>query len=283
MKSLVILCFLTSSMVYCQPNCNVYLWSGDTSQYNACKLVEGIDDKYYQFSRAYQELMDEALEICPYFAYAYREKAATYIKSGNFLTWKKLIDLAVKYDPVEYLGERASLRSKFFADYAGAIKDIDRLEHLMSSDIGYSHDGTYHLDMVKALCYKAMGNRNKAIEIMELHISDPDYYAGLYDYLHLGVLYLVEGKYEKAEIALHNQIANNDLAENHYYLSLVYDALGKQKERLIHLHKSKTLFQKGAKMIDGYNELFDQIYLKEIEQELKTAHDINDKSSYPSK
>ncbi|MEN5308956.1 hypothetical protein ABE425_15710 [Chryseobacterium cucumeris] len=46
-----------------------YYW--DVLQYKACKMVKGIEEKYYQFSREFQEACDKAVEDCPYFAYGY--------------------------------------------------------------------------------------------------------------------------------------------------------------------------------------------------------------------
>ena len=101
-------------------------------QYKACKLVENIDDKYYQFSREFQEIYDKAIEICPYFAYGYREKSVAYLKSGDFITWKELMDKAVKYDEKGNLGYRGWCKYQFFKDYYGAIEDFETLEKLVN-------------------------------------------------------------------------------------------------------------------------------------------------------
>ena len=138
MKIYKLLLFLIVNALYAQPNCNLFLLKNDTLQYKACKLVENEQNKYYQFDKRFHKIMNEAIEICPYFAYPYREIAAPYVKSGNFLEWKKNIDKAVKYDRKGYLPVRASLRYKFFADYRGVIKDIDSLEHILPDNIGYS-------------------------------------------------------------------------------------------------------------------------------------------------
>ena len=79
-------------------NCETFKYYGDTLQYKACKLVENIEVKHNQFTREFQEAYDKAIEICPYFAYGYREKSVAFLKSGDFITWKKLMDKAVKYD-----------------------------------------------------------------------------------------------------------------------------------------------------------------------------------------
>ena len=50
---------------------------------------------HHQFSKKYQEIYDMAIEKCPYFADAYQARSVAYLKSGDFLTWKKLIDKAL--------------------------------------------------------------------------------------------------------------------------------------------------------------------------------------------
>jgi len=93
------------SNVYAQPNCEAYLYYKDTLKYKACKKTEQIEG-LYQFSKEYQQILDEAIAIDPTFAYAYNRKSVAYLKSGDFITWKALTDKAVQYDPLEYLGHR---------------------------------------------------------------------------------------------------------------------------------------------------------------------------------
>lgn len=80
---------------------------------------------------------------------------------------EKNIDIAVKYDTLTDSPIRASLRYKFFADFEGTIKDIELLERISKSDIGHTSNGTYHLQIAKALCYKQLGKVNEAISIIE--------------------------------------------------------------------------------------------------------------------
>ena len=49
----------------------------------------------YQFSEEYQIILDELIENDPTFQYAYWVKSIVCLKSGNFMTWKKLIDRTV--------------------------------------------------------------------------------------------------------------------------------------------------------------------------------------------
>ncbi len=257
---------ITGYGVKAQPNCNYYLYLGDTAQYEACKLVEENIGKYYQFSREFHLLMDSAIAICPRFAYAYREKAAPYVKSGNFIEYMKNMELAVEHEPDIYLPIRASVRTKFFADHQGAIDDINLFLSTHSGDIPSSHNGTYHLLVVKALCYKNLNQPDSAIAILEELLTSEAYNAGMFDYLHLGVLYLETGKLEQALKCFDQQRIENNLAENEYYQALTLSKMQKPEDAKSHLSKAKELLKPGTQMHDPYHEMIDQIYWVDIER-----------------
>lgn len=264
MPLFVLAIFLLVSNIKAQPNCNVFLWNKDTAQYNACKLLTENQHKYYQFSKEFHNLVDSAILICPHFAYAYREKAAPYVKSGNFIEWKKNIDLAVKYDSLGYLAIRASLRYKFFADYEGTIKDIELLERISPSDIGHTSNGTYHLKIAKALCHKQLGRVNEGINIIENLLSNKKYSVGLYDYFHLGVMYFQIGQYEKAIVNLNKQLKQYDLAEVQYYLAKSYKKIGNTEAYLQAKQSSEKMYKENKRMFDQYNFMIDQIFEQDI-------------------
>ena len=274
MNKYFILLMLTRIMVEAnaQPNCNVYLYNGDTLKYNACNKtmeVKGL----YQFTKEYQMILDEAIEIDPTFDYAYWAKSIAYLKSGDFVTWKKLIDKAVQLNPKEHLGYRGWCRYQFFADYEGAIADIEKLDSLITWDIGFSQDGTYHLNMAKGLWYRAIGDKNKALQVLEsqIKINEKEGNIGQFDYLHLGVLYLDMGRFEDAIEIFELQSAKTNYAENHYYLALAYKQQGNMGAYRSALAKAKQLYNKGSRMTDTYYHPMDKIYWKDIEDGLKMA------------
>jgi|688.fasta_scaffold142477_2 tetratricopeptide (TPR) repeat protein len=247
-----------------QPNCNVFLWKGDSAQYLACKLLTEGNNNFYQFSKAYHQLLDSALRLCPYFAYAYREKAAPYVKSGNFIEWKKYIDLAVKYDSISYLPVRALLRYKFFSDYEGAIQDIDLLDEMLTTDIAYTSNGTYHLTVVKALCYKQTGRLPQAIITLENLLEDSNYVAGLYDYYHLGVMYFQNNQWEKSVIALTRQLQRYNFAGAQYYLAKCFQSSGKQEEYMLAKAAALQLWKEDKGMFDAYHCMIDQVFESDL-------------------
>ena len=253
-----------------QPNCEAYKYYGDTLKYKACIKAEERAG-HYQFSRKYQEALDEGLKIDPSFAYAYRAKSTAYLKSGDFITWKALMDKAVHYEPQEHLAYRGWCRYQFFRDYQGAIRDIERLDSLVNYDIGHSVNGDYHLHIARALCYKALGEKEKAIEIIEEQLKAPGHFVGSYDYLHLGVLYLEIGEEQRAIQMLKRQQMENDLAENRYYIALAYKNLGDMESYIDNLLVAKRKYDNKARMFDPYVEQMDKIYLKNIVKELDIA------------
>lgn len=266
-----ILTLFSTAALWAQPNCEAYKLYGDTLKYEAChktKEVRGL----YQFSKKYQTVMDEALAIDSTFDYPYWAKSIAYLKSGDFITWKGLIDKAVQYNPTGHLGYRGWCRYQFFRDYEGAISDLELLDSLVDYDPGYCQNGDYHLNIAKGLCYKAMGKKQKAIAIIEKQIEAnvKDEFVGPYDFLHLGVLYLETEQFEKAIKAFTEQSTVNELAENQYYLAL---ALGQQGQKVLarkHLFLAKELYADDQKMFDPYNWPMDKIFASDIEQQLSS-------------
>ncbi|MDC1107016.1 tetratricopeptide repeat protein [Prolixibacteraceae bacterium] len=210
-----------------QLNCSYYV--NDSTMYRACQIYM---DKcyttapkiYFQGSRASQLAMDSIIEICPYFSHAYYTKSIPYLKRGDFVHWKPLIDKAVMYDSISYLGYRAGARFMFLRDYEGALLDITRFERLQNSDIGYTYNGDYHLKEIKALCYKAMGDQRKAIETLDSYLTTHSY--SLFGHYHLGILYLNNKETEKAILSFKKQLEIFDFAGAYYYLARTYKLLG---------------------------------------------------------
>ncbi len=115
-----------------------------------------------------------------------------------------------------------------------------------------------------------MGIPQKAIQIIDKKLTENDYIPMLYDYLHLGVLYLETNQLEKAQKAFEVQIQlNENIAENYFYLAKVEINLEIWKQAKADLEKAKRLYEEGNRMFDSYTHPMDSIYLAQIEEELK--------------
>jgi len=263
MKKLAILLILaipsTSSLFEFRPNCEAYRYMGEQC-YQAC-LQSWNAIRYPQGSRTSQEYFDKAIDLCPNFAYAWHEKAVPYLKRGSFVAWKEMMDKAVTLEEEMRLDYRAWCRYQFLRDYTGALKDIERLEAIMKgNDIGYAQNGDCHLLVAKALCYKGLDQPQKARQTLEAFVSDPNFFAMPYDYLHLGVLYLEADMNRKAEQTLLKQAeVNPQLADNYYYLALVKQSQGNRKAAADYMKQSQDLYNQGLYRKDAYTTPMDAV------------------------
>ncbi|NOT36609.1 MAG: tetratricopeptide repeat protein [Saprospiraceae bacterium] len=254
---------------YGPPNCNLY--KADARCYKACNEAE-MAITFAQGSRKSQEHFDKSIQSCPSFDYSHYEKAVPYAKRGLMKEWKVMIDEAVRLDPKEHLGTRGWYHFFFMHNYEAAIKDIEKLDSLIDYNIGFTGDADYHLNIMKALCWKGLGKTEKAITIIHEQMAKKDHDIGLFDYLHLGVLYLEMGNYENALEILDKQIEINNLSEIYFYKALCYKQLNIKDEYKSNLEKALKLYKRGSKMSNPYRELVDEIYLSEIENEITIAN-----------
>lgn len=270
MRTLFLLLFLLSQAFYAQSqiNCNIYKWSGDTACFQACKIYDTANHTR-QGSRFSQMLYDSVIAICPNFDMAYMEKAVPYLKRGDFVTWRIWIDKAVALNPKEHLGYRGWCRYQFLRDYTGALEDLEKLEKLKPENIGYSVNGDYHLKIAKALCYKGLGKKDAAIQIIENQLKTPGYEPGYYDYLHLAVLKIETGHSDEAIPILEKQLAlSASFAETYYYLALAYKQFDQRPLMLENLQQAKKHYEQGRHRKDAYDNPMDRIYREDIEKAL---------------
>lgn len=249
-----------------QINCNVY--KNDPACFEACGLSE--EAGKFQGSAYSQEKFDKAIALCPTLDQAWFQKSIPYLKRGQFVEWKKLIDRAVELNPLSHLGYRAWCRYQFLRDYRGAMADLERLDSLTAFDIGYSVNGDYHLKIALAICYKEDGQVQKGIAVIEDFKKSKEYVRGPYEDLHLGVMKYLVKDYTGAQTAFNKQIVYNDYqAENYYYLALIAKELNNKEDVVTYLEKAKSFYQAGKHLQDPYTHHSDRVFLEEIELLLK--------------
>lgn len=256
--------WLLSGTAAAQPNCEWFKYNGKQQRYEACLEMLKISG-HYQFSKAFQLALDSAIALDPTWAYPYGAKSTAYLKSGDFVGWKALIDKAVTCDSAQYLPDRAWCRFKFFADYEGAVADYRLLVGLEQNDWGHTGDGYYHHKVCLALCYSALGQADTAMALIEQLLADTNYSVGLYDHLHLGVMYVKAGRLQAALLQFEQQAAINNLAENQYYSALVYRSLNNRAASAAALAQAKLLYQDQKRLFDPYTAFIDQVYLRDLE------------------
>jgi len=240
-----------------QINCNII---EDEDCKKACEIY---NKSGYQGSKESQKDLDKAIALCPSFSEAFMEKSVPYLKRGNFVTWKTLIDHAVELNPKSHLGYRGWCKFQFLRDYKGAISDIEALEKIYPTGyLGYSSNGDYELHITKAMCYSALGQKEKAISIFENQLARTDHNLGTYDYYQLGVTYFELGIYDKALENFEKQSKYNDFSENIYYKGKI--AKIRNKDYLDLKKMALQSYDSGKTMKEGYTHHFNKIYRIQI-------------------
>jgi len=97
------------------------------------------------------------------------------------------------------------------------------------------------------------------------------YYQGIYDYLHLGVLYLKLQQPNLALKAFKKQSEFNEVSEVHFYSAQAHFQLGNEAKAIDLLNQALQFYNKGLKMYDPYRQLPNEIYSSDIEQELEAV------------
>ncbi|TZF93101.1 hypothetical protein FW781_19235 [Chryseobacterium panacisoli] len=230
----------------CKKACELYNWASDLPGY--AKSQEGFD---------------KAIELCPDFSRAYMEKAVPYLKNGDFVTWKILIDKAVALDPQIHLGYRGWTKFQFLRDYKGAIQGLDALKKYYPGDLGRSQNGDYNLDVVRVMSYSVLGQKEKTTGIIERLLATRGYVKGMFDHYQLGITYSELGRYDKALENFEKQSKEYNFAENIYFKSKVSKIRNKDYLDLKML--ALQTYDEGKTMKDVYTHHFNKVYRKEIE------------------
>ncbi|WP_114822065.1 tetratricopeptide repeat protein [Chryseobacterium sp. KLBC 52] len=230
----------------CKKACGLYNWASD---------LQGFAES--------QEGFANALELRPDFSHGYMEKAIPFLKKGDFVTWKILIDKAVALDSQIYLGYRGRTKFQFLRDYRGSNQNLEGLKKYEPGDLGRSQDGDYNLDVVRAMSYSALGQKEKAAGIIERLLATRGYVKGMFDHYQLGVTYFELGRYDRALENFEKQSKEYDFAENIYFKSKVSKIRNKDYLDLKML--ALQTYDEGKTMKDVYTHHFNKVYRKEIE------------------
>lgn len=230
----------------CKKACELYNWASD---------LQGFAES--------QEGFDKAIELCPDFSHAYMEKAVPYLKNGDFITWKILIDKTVALDPKTYLGYKGWTKFQFLRGYKGAVQDLEQLKKYEPGDLGRSQNGDYNLDVVRAMSYSALGQKEKAAGIIERLLAARGYTKGMFDQYQLGVTYFELGRYDRALENFEKQSKEYDFAENIYFKSKVSKIRNKDYLDLKKL--ALRTYDEGKTMKEVYTHHFNKIYRQQIE------------------
>jgi tetratricopeptide (TPR) repeat protein len=274
-RHIIALLLLPAAAATCLPaaasaqyNCSIYK---DSSYARACRIYNA-SDSFFQGSPQCEHMLDSAIATCPNFAPAWHERSVPYLKRGDFITWRRILDKSVDLDPRQFLSYRGWCRFEFLRDYAGALKDLQRFDTLSEFSHTSSNDGDYELHLIMALCERELGDTNKAFHYFGVAMDKDSSNAGLYGYLHLGVTKLKTRDYPGAIAALeHENRIYDQFADTWYWLGQAWLATGRRDQARSMFLRAKELMNdhSGRYHLHGvYCEKLDTIYESDIDAAL---------------
>jgi tetratricopeptide (TPR) repeat protein len=194
---------------------------------------------YRIMMKNYQDCLDAGLKKDSTIAYLWQQKAMPYFKSKKYEVGMKLVDKAVKYDPMNYLDYRAFIKCIFAKTYKDAIIDFEKCIELKGNQ--YVQDHTYAFYI--GISYLQLNEFEKAEQIFEKDIEEQTSKRGgshFLDLFYFGISKFEQQKWEDA-IAVFDQSLKQypQFSEVQYYKAMCLVRLGKIEDAKILLEIAK--------------------------------------------
>lgn len=199
------------------------------------------------FSQQRQRYLDSALDITPWRAYFWQQKAMPLSKQMKHDLAKPFLDSAAKYDPHRYVPYRAYTRCIFSRDYREALEDF-RLAKTLNGNGGVM-DHPY--DFFIGLCHLQLDDYDSARYWIKQCIDYKTLQHGpeWAHYLHwcyMGITWYEQDNNDSAIACFDKSLALNPyLPEAKYYKALCLSRTGQKEQALALLYETDSLLKKG--------------------------------------
>lgn len=202
----------------------------------------------------------------PDYSDAYHEQSVAYNKRGLYSEGFRLLDRAVALNPKAHLGYRGWMKLEKLKDYRGAIIDLEGLNALTPT-VADDVQGE-NINYLLAISYQGLGNYDKSKDYYERYFETTDK-----NTLHLkSIVYINYGtlleKLNLPKEAL--QQYDNSLkghfkfSEAYFHKAELFRSLGLKDSADSNYKEALRQYDKGSKLKDVYNEVFNELYREDI-------------------
>ncbi|OCB77907.1 tetratricopeptide repeat protein [Flavobacterium crassostreae] len=201
-----------------------------------------------------------------------RHSSVQNTKNGFFVQAIEKLDKACVLDSTSH-GYYGWVLLFFYHDYKRALEHFNLYDNLTPtfSDVANGDD----IHFLKGIAEMKLGNYKKSIIEFNLSQSTSDKRGAKLNYpfelqLYKGRCYEKVKKFKKALNCY--DIANKivEVSDNYYYKAMLLKKMQQPKQALINLEKAYQLIKVGRKNRDNYYEVFDEIYIQDISNELES-------------
>lgn len=159
----------------------------------------------------------------------------------------------------EYLG-KLSYWSNFIVglSYERSIKRLNEYDDLTPNQPDFCWGE--HINFLKGLCYKQMGDYGNSIKEFNTLIEYEGEYVDVYGYVYRGISYMNLEQYSDAISDFDLAIKQYDkCAMAYFYKGFCYEKLGNLKLAKEQYYTAQTLIEHGYLQVEPYYEMFDEI------------------------
>jgi len=224
-------------------------------------------ERYYQGSVYSQINYDALITIEPNNAGIYQGKSIPHTKIGDYHIAFPLLEKAYELDPKETGYYYGWLLLYYYRDYERAIKKLNEFDDFTPNQPDFAWGE--HVNYLKGLCYKQMGQFDKAIDEFDKVIELEGDYVDVYAFVYRGICKMMLGFNKGAVVDFEKAIANypnNSMA--YFYLGMVHERSGTQILSKKAYQNALRLLKKGFLNRDPYYEVFDAVSIEMVEDYL---------------
>jgi len=237
------------------------------------KELEYERNYYYQANTIRQAYFDTLLMLNPDNEYYHREKSVAHSKIGDYHISFPLLQRSLELDPEEALYYTSWLMTDLYKDYDRAIEHLNQYDDYTPGKVDYVWGN--NVNFLKGEVLQALGRHEEAIiEFTKAIDEEGNEYIDPSAFPYRGISYTALKKYKEALADFDLGIKVYDKSSlSYYYKGITLLEIGDKAQALVHIEKAKELVSKGYKKSDPYKEVYNEIYLMQIEDKLKEIHE----------
>ncbi|MDY8137771.1 tetratricopeptide repeat protein [Aquimarina sp. 2201CG5-10] len=223
---------------------------------------------YYQASSMRQAYTDSLIMLDPQNAEYYSGKSIAHSKIGDYHIAFPLLQKAMQLDPKETLYYTSWLMTDLYKDYDRALEYLNQYDDYTPGKVDYAWGN--NVNFLKGEILQALGKHKEAIDEFTIMIKEEKDFTDDSPFVYRGISLSHLKKHKQALVDFDKAIEVYDKSSMaYYYKGLTLLEIGEIEKAIIHIEKAKTLIQKGYKKSDPYKEVYNEIYLMQVEDKLK--------------
>lgn len=257
MLSLVLLCYIFSVTFF------IYFAKKET-RFKIASDLQGTQISSYIFSILEKKFPKDSNIVL--------EKSVPYNKRGLYSEGFKLLDQAVRLNQKEHLGYRGWIKLNKLKDYKGAISDLEKLNKI-SPKYSYIMPGE-DINYLLAISYQGSGNYEMSKKYYQIFFKETDsllLHSIPHTYVNYGILLEKLGNYPEAMFQYNKslKIGTYNFAESYYNKGILFEKMKLKDSAKICFEKALQQYDKGYRVKDIYNEVFNEIYREDITNKIE--------------